>query len=397
MGISASVSSPAPPAPLGGVRVLDLSWLLPGPFCTHVLVELGADVIKVERPEGGDYLREMLPAAYALVNRGKRSIALDLKSDEDRTVLDELLEQSDVLVEGFRPGVAARLGVDYLTLSSRHPRLIYASLSGYGQSGPLAHIPGHDINYLARAGALSIPAHWGEEPRRSGLPVADLSASLYTVINILAALRTRDASGHGAHIDLSITEAVLHWSQVRIADHENAGDAWHHVRPGNDIFRTSDGQMIALGVVEERFWAHLGAACGWNEAISLAQAFDHGESPAVRLDAGNQLRDGLTALISANDLAYWSRVLVKHDVPFSSVSGADEVFTEPQFTERGAVSYFTDAVCGRRIGAVSFPGGLYRGGLSPAPVLNEHGAALRAELAVAQQASQCCTDAATES
>lgn len=375
-------------SPLSGVRVLDLSWLLPGPFCTHVLVELGADVIKVERPEGGDYLRDILPSAYALVNRGKRSIALDLKGNEDRALLDELLENSDVLVEGFRPGVAARLGVDYATLSGRHPRLIYASLSGYGQTGPLALMPGHDINYLARAGALAIPAHWDETPRRSGLPVADLSASLYAVINILAALRMRDASGRGAHIDLSITESVLHWSQVRMADHDVAGEGWHHVRPGNDVFRTSDGALLALGVVEEKFWSHLGAACGWDEAASLAHSFEQAGGATARLEAGNRLRAGLTAVIAAHDLAYWQRVLDEYDVPFSPVNGPDEVFMEPQFTERGTVSYFTDAATGRRIGAAAFPGGLYGGSPAHAPALDEHGTQVRTEMADIKQAQQ---------
>ena len=330
-----------------------------------------------------------------MVNRGKRSIALDLKQAEDRALFDELLDTADVMVEAFRPGVAARLGVDYATLSTRHPRLIYASLSGYGQSGPLAHLPGHDINYLARAGALVIPAHWDEAPRRSGLPVADLSASLYAVINILAALRVRDASGHGAHVDLAITDAVLHWSQVRFADHAQTGDAWHHVRPGNDVFRTADGALLALGVVEEKFWGHFGAACGWSEAASLARDFEQADSARARLDAGNRLRAGVTAALAAHDLAHWLRVLAEHDVPFAPVNGPDEVFTEPQFTERSTVSHFTDAATGRRIGAAAFPGGLYRGSQVPAPALDEHGAQVRAEMASLKQATQRRARAAT--
>jgi crotonobetainyl-CoA:carnitine CoA-transferase CaiB-like acyl-CoA transferase len=397
MRIAASVSSPdqSPALPLAGVRVLDLSWLLPGPFCTHVLVDLGADVIKIERPGDGDYLRDILPATYALVNRGKRSIALDLKQAEDRALFDQLLDSADVLVEAFRPGVAARLGVDYATLSARHPRLVYASLSGYGQDGPLAHLPGHDINYLARAGALAIPAHWEEAPRRSGLPVADLAASLYAVINIMAALRVRDASGRGAHVDLAITDAVLHWSQVRFADHAQAGEAWHHVRPGNDVFRTADGALLALGLVEEKFWGNFGAACGWNEAASLARDFEQAGNAAVRLDAGNRLRAGVTAAIAARDLAHWQRVLAEHDVPFAPVHGPRDVFTEAHFVARGVVSQFKDAVTGRHIGAAAFPGGLYRGVQGAAPTLDQHGAALRAELARNQPAAQSRNGAAT--
>ena len=368
------------PAPLAGVRVLDLSWLLPGPFCTHVLVELGAEVIKVERPDGGDYLREILPAAYALVNRGKRSIAIDLKSESGRALLDELLENTDVVVEGFRPGVAARLEIDYATLSARHPKIIYASISGYGQTGPLALLPGHDINYLARGGALSIPAHWQEGPRRSGLPVGDLSASLYAVINILAALLSRDTSGRGAHIDLSITESVLHWSQVRFADHdEHAGEDWHHVRPGNDIFTTSDGQPIAIGLVEEKFWRNFGEASLWPEAPQIAHDFENASSEVTRQQLGNRLRTELTQHISQHDLAHWKRVLQAGDSPFSTVSGSEEVFSDPHFVARGVVSSITTQG-GERIGSAALPGGLYAGSQTPAPVIDEHGPTIRAEL-----------------
>ncbi|MES2363268.1 MAG: CaiB/BaiF CoA-transferase family protein [Pseudomonadota bacterium] len=378
-GYSDSASSPQP-APLAGVRVLDLSWLLPGPFCTRILVDLGADVIKVERPEGGDYLREIMPAAHSLVNVGKRSVAIDLKSPEGKAFLDELLEKTDVMVEGFRPGVAARLGIDYASLSKRFPRLIYVSLSGYGQTGPLAHSPGHDINYLAKAGALAIPSHWGEAPRRSGLPVADLSASLYAAINILAALRVRDAGARGAHIDLSITDSVLHWSQIRYADRHKSGQDWNHVRPGNDVFQTSDGVFIALGLVEVKFWEHLAAACNWKEAGSLARTFEQSPSATARKEAGNQLRAELTKHIASRDFSYWEDTFNKHDVPFSLVSGYEEVFSEPQFTERGVVSHFDDPLTGERIKTAALPGGLYKSPYTPPPRLNEHEAEVRNEL-----------------
>jgi crotonobetainyl-CoA:carnitine CoA-transferase CaiB-like acyl-CoA transferase len=375
--------------PLHGLRVLDMSWLLPGPFCTTVLVELGADVIKVERPRGGDYLRDLMPGAYGVVNRGKRSIALDLKSDEDRAVFERLLANADVLVEAFRPGVTRRLGYDWPTLSKRYPRLIYLSLSGYGQDGPLARHPGHDINYLALAGAMSIPGHWNEEPRRSGLPIGDLSAGLYAAINILAALRARDAGGPGAYIDLSIADSVLHWSQVRIADADLSArpPRWHHLQPGNDVFTTADGQRIALGVVEEKFWHRLAEAIGRPGLAAQASVFEHAKDGATRDSAGNALSTFLREGIAAHDLAHWKRILGERDVPFAVVLGPDEAFAAEQFITRGMSSRVDDPTTGRQLNMAALPGRLYRGtshassGLAAAaPRLDQHGAALRAEL-----------------
>lgn len=376
--------------PLHGVRVLDLSWLLPGPFCTHVLVELGADVIKVERPGSGDYLREILPSAYALINKGKRSITVNLKSESGWALFDQLLKDSDIVVEGFRPGVAAKLGIDYASMSMRHPQIIYASISGYGQNGPLALQPGHDINYLALGGALSIPAHWEESPRRSGLPVGDLSASLYAVINIMAALRNRDSSGRGTHIDLSIAESVLHWSQVRLADHAQPHGEWHHVRPGNDIFTTSDGQQIAMGLVEEKFWCNFGEACGWPEAAQIARDFECASREDARQKLGSNLHAELARHIRQHDLAHWKRILQDGDIPFSVVNGPAEVFVDPHFVQRGIVSEITGQA-GRTIGAVALPGGLYAGSRLPAPRLDEHGGAIRSALMKAAKTDDAST------
>jgi crotonobetainyl-CoA:carnitine CoA-transferase CaiB-like acyl-CoA transferase len=377
------------PGPLHSVHVLDLSWLLPGPFCTNVLVELGADVIKVERPSGGDYMRDLFPGAYGVVNRGKRSIALDLKNEQDRTVFEQLLADADVLVEAFRPGVTRRLGYDWATLSKRYPRLIYLSLSGYGQDGPLAQQPVHDINYLALAGAMSIPGHWNEEPRRSGLPIGDLAAGLYAAINILAALRVRDSGRPGAYIDLSIADAVLHWSQVRVgdADLSSRPPRWHHVHPGNDVFVTADGRRIALGVVEEKFWRQIAEAIGRPDLAVRASTFEHAKDAATRDAAGNVLHAILSETIAAHDLAHWQRILSERDVPFAAVLGPDEAFAAEQFTSRGMSSRVDDPTSGRQLLVAALPGRLYRGASqssqgygAAAPRLDEHGAALRAEL-----------------
>src|SRR5690606_27158629 len=151
------------PGPLHGIRILDLSWLLPGPFCTSVLADLGADVVKVESPGAGDYMRELVPDAFLAVNRNKRSICLNLKDPDGKALLLDLAKNADVLIEGFRPGVVDRLGIGYEDLKAQNPAIVYVSLSGYGATGPYSRRPGHDLNYLAVSGALSIPGRWGEQ------------------------------------------------------------------------------------------------------------------------------------------------------------------------------------------------------------------------------------------
>ena len=360
--------------PLNGVRVLDLSWLLPGPFCTQVLADLGADVIKVERPGSGDYYREMYAGAFAVVNRNKRSIALDLKTDAGRASFESLLGSAHVLVEAFRPGVAARLGIGYETLKVRHPRLIYASLSGYGQTGPYALVPGHDINYLALAGALSIPGHWGEAPRRNGVPIGDLSAALYCVINIMAALRDCESTGKGCYIDLAIADAVLHWSQVRFADY--AGK-WVHADPGNDIYTTADGRSIAVGLVEDKFWHNFCRAVGRDDLLELNTRDGAAGQEAMLA----RKKDVMTRIFAERDLASWERLLAEHDVPASRVNDPHEAVSDLHFQTRGIVSRFVDPVTGRTLDTVSLPGGAYgKGPFSLPPKLGEHTEEILAEL-----------------
>ncbi len=367
--------------PLTGAIVLDLTWLLPGPFCTHILKELGAEVIKVEKPEGGDYLRDLLPEAYMLINRGKKSIAIDLKTQHGRNEFEHLVKECDVVVESFRPGVAQRLKVDYESLSSHNPSLIYLSISGYGQTGPLASAAGHDINYLALAGALSIPGHWGEPPRRSGLPMADLAASLYGALNVVAALKSRDVNGKGTYIDLSIAESVLHWTQVRFADHTGSSDdtaGWSHVWPGNDVFITKDQRPLALGIVEAKFWRNFGAAARWSNAASMAETFERADCEQSRRTAGDRLREQVTALIAEHDLQHWLDVFAKHDVPYSVINDKTGVFRDPHFQFRNA----WEEIPGQNhpaIKAVGLPGKVFRGATGSAPRLDEHGGLLRAQ------------------
>src|SRR5438094_4484215 len=206
-----------PPLPLAGVRVLDVSQVMAGPFCSMLLGDMGADVIKIEPPDGGDQTRRAMgfklkgndSLGFFNLNRNKRSLVLDLKSKAAREVFYRLVQTSDMLVENYRPGVTKRLGIDYPTLSAINPRLIYASISGFGQTGPWSQRPGFDLIAQAMAGVMSVMGYPGMAPVKSSVPVADLGAGLFAVYAILSAVMGRDRSGQGQYIDASLFEAAL--------------------------------------------------------------------------------------------------------------------------------------------------------------------------------------------
>lgn len=256
---------------LEGIRVIDLSRLLPGPACTWYLYGLGAEVIKVEDPVGGDYLRHVPPfgpdglgAWFTALNAGKRSVALDLKEAGDRAAFRALLRDADVLLEGFRPGVMARLGLDPAELCQSFPRLVIASLTGFGQTGPLAEEPGHDLDYCALAGLLSLAARHGGVPDVPGVQVADLAGgALTTALAITAALVERARTGRGQWLDVSMTEGALALALPALAS-TWAGEP---PKPGAEtlsgglplygLYRCADDRVLALAALEPKFWQRL--------------------------------------------------------------------------------------------------------------------------------------------
>jgi alpha-methylacyl-CoA racemase len=243
---------------LSGLRVLDLSIWRPGPYATSLLVPLGADVLKVE-PPGGDPMRHY-PGLFAAVNEGKRSIELDLKDEAARAHALELASQADVLVEGFRPGVLARLGLDYAAVQGLNPRIVYCSISGYGQLDPRAFLPGHDVNYQAWSGALT--PEGGKATQIPQLPTADLAAGLSAAFGICAAVLGREASGQGTYLDVSMTDVLATWTGPAGARAENGSDSGTAPAPGPipgyGLFATADGGQVALGVLnEQHFWVSL--------------------------------------------------------------------------------------------------------------------------------------------
>jgi len=246
--------------PLNGMVVLDLTRLLPGAVATQYLVDWGAEVIKIEQPGSGDYARTAVPAVFASTNRGKKSVCLDLKNPSGREALLAMAAIADVLVEGNRPGVMARLGLDYTEVSQRNERLIYVSLTGYGQAGPYADLAGHDINYLALGGVLGMNL-----PVIPGVQIADLvGGSLQTVIGILLALQERLVTGKGRHVDVSMYDGVVSLLTVPLAIYRDQG---RETVPGGErlngayacynVYQAADGRWVAVGALEPKFWAEL--------------------------------------------------------------------------------------------------------------------------------------------
>jgi alpha-methylacyl-CoA racemase len=248
---------------LAGIRVLDLSRLLPGPYCSLYLAQMGADVIKIEDPDGGDYARQV-PELFAQVNRGKRSIALDLRRLDDVSVFMRLVETADVVLESFRPGVMEQLGCGYETLKKINPRLVYAALTGYGQTGPYRDRAGHDINYLAVAGVLEQIGAKGSGPAQANVPFADLAGAMNCAIGILGAVIGARASGVGALVDVSITDASAALNVIALASLRQRGkseargsDLLSGALPNYTIYQCRDGRYLAIGALEPKFLKRL--------------------------------------------------------------------------------------------------------------------------------------------
>ena len=296
--------------PLAGIKVADFSALIPGPFTTAILADLGADVVKVEPPRG-DSGRSLLPAVLHAVNRNKRSLALDLKHPDAKSVIARLARWTDIVIESNRPGVTERLGIDYASLSALNPGLIYCSLSGFGQNGPWRAKPGHDIGYVGASGGLSYPGSWLGRPARSSIPIADMQGGSFGTIAILAALHERGRTGKGAELDLSLYEAGLFCAALRhgIAEHT---DPRAHIWPVNDLFETADGSRLILGIVEQHFWESFRNAVKELAPAVMDPKFDTDPS---RRKHGDELSLLLKELFLKKTAQQWHDLLEPQDVP----------------------------------------------------------------------------------
>jgi alpha-methylacyl-CoA racemase len=312
---------------LAGVRVLDLSIWRPGPYSTQLLVELGADVVKVE-PPGGDPMR-VFPTLFAVLNAGKRGAAVDLKRAGERDAVLELAREADVVVEGFRPGVVRGLGVDDERVRRVNASVVYCSISGYGQDGPLAELPGHDVNYQAWAGTLE-PRTDVDAPAVPRPPIADLAGGAYAALAVCAALVRRARTGEGESIDVSMTDVLASWTgavpPLTLPDGQQVGG---HVA-GYGTFRTADGGWVALGVIsEDHFWTALTRALGMDDAAVL--------SFPERLALGAQLDGRIAEAIAVRKRDELVRELAAAGVPASPVLAQDEMLRAEHFRARGTV------------------------------------------------------------
>jgi crotonobetainyl-CoA:carnitine CoA-transferase CaiB-like acyl-CoA transferase len=328
--------------PLAGVRVLDLTRLLPGPVCTLYLADLGADVVKVEDTGAGDYARGLgaspgsVSSFFRAVNRNKRSVALDLKDPRARAAFDALARSADALVESFRPGVMATLGIDYAAIAAINPRIVYASITGYGQSGPRARLAGHDINYLGYAGVLDQTGARGGPPVASNLQIADLlGGAASTAIAILAALFDARRSGRGRHIDVAMADASLAHNIMPLAALDDFGvlrlrgdDLLTGGVPCYGVYPTQDGRWLAVGALEAKFWTTLCAALGRPDLAPFQ--FTRGED-------GVRVRGELERIFAGAPLAAWVEKLGTVDCCVTPIATLDEALADPQFAARAMV------------------------------------------------------------
>lgn len=350
--------NPEPAAPLAGLRILDLTRLLPGPAATMHLADFGADVIKVEDTGEGDYLRGFPPqvsngqgarvnAIFEAVNRGKRSIRIDLKSAAGRDVLLKLVDTADALVEGFRPGVMARLGFGWDVLHARNPKLVVCSLSGYGQNGPLAPAAGHDINYLATSGVLDQIRAQGR-PAIPGLQLGDLlGGALSALSTLLVALLGAQRTGVGRYVDVAMTDGLLahHFFAHAELDAGSTPRAERSLLTGGApcyrVYETADGAELSVGALELKFWQ---AFC---DAIGLPELkpnhWSLGETPGS--DAALQTAQRVAERLRSQPIAHWTGIFERVDACVAPVLTPAEALTQTQFAARGLVHKRGDVTC----------------------------------------------------
>ncbi len=379
-----------PKLPLSGLKVVDLSRLLPGPHATLMLADLGADVLKVEDTQLGDYLRWGWPPgenpAFLQLNRNKRSLTLNLKEAEGRQIFLKIVAEADILLESFRPGVMTRLGLGYDDLKEHNPGLVYCAISGYGQTGPYKHQVGHDINYIGYAGALAQTGPSQGSPVIPGLQIADVAGgSLMAVVGILAALQGRQHTGQGRLVDISMTAGVtgllpLQASMFLAADEttRRGEGRLNGGLPEYSVYETADGKYLTVGALEPKFF---------NRLCTLLDMAEWDEINANPVRAA-QIRKMLAERFRRKTLAEWLAIFSTEEVCVGPVYELEEVFDDPQMAARGLVVE-ADHPSGGKIRQLGLP--FLLNDLTPqeavrfaAPGFGEHTAAILSALGYAQ-------------
>ncbi len=342
--------------PLAGVMVLDFTALLPGPLATLMLAEAGAEVIRIERP-GDDKTRgnqekwDEAAVRFALLNRGKKSLVLDLKSPQAMNILRPLIARADIIIEQFRPGVMGRLGLGFDAVKEIKSDIIYCSVTGYGQTGPKAMAAGHDLNYLALSGVLASSYGQIDQPVVPPTLVADVGGGTYpAVVNILLALRNRDKTGRGCHIDVAMAEGVFTFAYRAFAKGvameepvRNSGELLTGGSPRYKLYPASDNRVIAVGAIEQKFWD---AFC---EAIGLDQEYRQDNEDPIRTTAS------VARIIASKPSGHWVDVFEKADCCCTIVRNMTEVKEDAHFAERGLFNRFVKGSAGQSAPALPVP------------------------------------------
>ncbi|HLQ62039.1 MAG TPA: CoA transferase, partial [Candidatus Acidoferrales bacterium] len=328
--------------PLQGIRVVEVGNYMAGPWCAMHLADLGADVVKVENPAGGDMTRQTAPfvdgesANFARLNRGKRSLALDLKAKEGREAFLKLAARSDVVVENMRPGTMQDLGLDYHRLSRQNPGLVYVAASGWGQDGPYAQLPGLDIIAQGMSGLMSITGEPGRDPVKVGVPIADLVCALYGALAAVSALRARERDGKGQLIDVSLFESAVSLAIWEAGKFFTTGEvprplgSAHQTSAPYQAVRASDG-FFTIGATSPRNWASFCQALGLAE-LEHDPRFEDNASRHAHL---GELMPLIEAVTAARPVGHWISVLQEAGVPCGAIQDYAQVFNDPHLLERG--------------------------------------------------------------
>jgi len=327
---------------LEGIKVLDLSRTVPGPFCTMVLADMGADVIKIDAP---GYQMGMLPdqekqAAYDFLSRNKKSIVLNLKTEEARGVFRKLATEADVVMEAFRPGVTKKLGVDYDTISELNPRIVYCSLTGFGQDGPYRDLPGHDPNYTSIGGAVGLTGDREGDPVIIRAALGDIGSALHAVIGILCGLMARDKTGRGQYVDISMTDSVLSFLTVSLLRYFRDGfipkRGWPS--PTINVWRTKDGKFVSTGLIEPYFWERFCHALGREDLIP------HQRAKGEKLQ---EVHSAIKETFLTKTRDEWFQIMKDADTCVSPVLELDEVVKDPQLLSRDMLPEFDHPTAGK--------------------------------------------------
>lgn len=316
--------------PFEGVRVLSLAEQYPGPYATLLLADLGADVILIERPNGGDPSRQF-PSFFSALNRNKRSVVLDLKSEAGLRTLHRLAQKADLLLEGYRPGTAERLGFGYERLRESNSRLIYISVTGFGQDSPYRQRPAHDLSYLAAAGVMHDLVEENRTGPLSSLPIADLSSAVFTAFAAAAALFRRERCGSGSYVDVAMADGLVSWMTTQLVPVMNKwGPPGIEVEPGYGVFRAADDRLLSISVAhEDSFWSALCHAVGIAELAQL----DRSE----RVARHDELRLRLEERIASRTRDQWVERMDEFNVPVAPVHSLEEVPRDRHVLERDLI------------------------------------------------------------